>query len=211
MIAKFWRSLKVMLLLVGASACGSNGLDVGPTIGDLEELPPILETEELEPQANFEVDRRQVIESLRELVAISAAGGGTGDEMRRLADLELESSLDNRISEDSELQQLGQQEAWHAIGIYGAYLEKYPQREDNDLVLYQLSRAYAIDAETDKSMAAMDRIVSSYPASAYLGEVQFRRGEILFVDQDFDAAAQAYDAIHCRHRFIGFRIDCIGP
>ncbi|MCP4300171.1 MAG: tetratricopeptide repeat protein, partial [Gammaproteobacteria bacterium] len=184
-----------MLLLVGASGCGSNSLDGGPTIGDLEELPPILETAELEPQANFEVDRQQVIESLRELVAISAAGGSNGYEMRRLADLELETSLDNRTSEDGDLQQLGQQEAWHAIGIYEAYLEKYPHREDNDLVLYQLSRAYAIDAETDKSMAAMDRVVSDYPASDYLDEVQFRRGEVLFVDQDFDAAAQAYGNI----------------
>lgn len=195
MTARYWRSLKVMLLLVGVSGCGSNGLDVGPTIGDLEELPPILETAELEPQANFKVDRQQVIESLRELVAISAAGGGNGDEMRRLADLELESSLDNRISEDSELQQLGQQEALHAIGIYEAYLEKYPHREDNDLILYQLSRAYALDTETDKSMAAMDRIVADYPASSYLDEVQFRRAETLFVDRDFVAAAQAYGDI----------------
>jgi TolA-binding protein len=190
-----WRHLKVTLLLIGVSACGSGGLDIGPTIGDLEELPPILETAELEPQVNFEVDRQQVIDSLRELVAISAAGGGNGDEMRRLADLELESSLDNRISDDSELQQLGQQEALHAIGIYEAYLEKYPAREDNDLVLYQLSRAYALDAETDESMTAMDRIASDYPASDYLDEVQFRRGEVLFVEHDFDAAAQAYGHI----------------
>ena len=111
MIKKYWQRLCILLAFVGISACGSGGLDIGPTIGDLgelEELPPILESAELQPQANFEVDRQQVIDSLRELVAISAAGGGNGDEMRRLADLELESSLDNRISDDSELQQLGQ-------------------------------------------------------------------------------------------------------
>jgi TolA-binding protein len=195
MIGKCWQRPGVMLVFIGVSACGSGGLDIGPTIGDLEKLPPILETAELEPQANFEVDRQQVIDSLRELVAISAAGGGNGYEMRRLADLELESSLDNRISDDSDLQQLGQQEALQAIGTYQAYLDKYPAREDNDLVLYQLSRAYALDAETAKSMAAMDRIVSDYPASDYLDEVQFRRGEILFVDQDFEAAALAYGDI----------------
>jgi TolA-binding protein len=44
-------------------------------------------------------------------------------------------------------------------------------------------------------MAAMDRIAHDYPASAYLDEVQFRRGEILFVDHDFEGAAEAYGHI----------------
>ncbi len=188
----FWQRLKIILLAAVLSACGSGGAEIGPTIADLAEQPPIFETAELQPQANFEFSRRQVIESLRDLVAITEEGGGTGDELRRLADLELESSLDNRLSDDAETQQLGQQEALHAIGIYKNYLQKYPGSDANDKILYQLSRAYALESDNEDSMAAMDRIVAEYPTSRHLDEVQFRRGEYLFVEQDHIAAELAY-------------------
>jgi len=191
--------LKILLAAIMLSACGSGGVDIGPTIADLAELPPILETAELQPQADFEFDRQQVIDSFRELVAITAEGGGTGDELRRLADLELESSLDNRLADDPDTQQLGQQEAAHAIGIYEGYLQKFPGRENNDKILYQMSRAYALEADAEKSMAALDRIVTDYPASIYMAEVQFRRGEILFVDQEHEAAELAYGHILAHH------------
>jgi TolA-binding protein len=199
MIDQRRQRLKILLATLMLSACGSAGVDIGPTIADLEDLPPILETAELQPQANFEFDRQQVINSLRELAAITAEGGGTGDELRRLADLELESSLDNRLADDPATQQLGQQEALHAIGIYEAYLQKYPGRENNDKILYQMSRAYALESEIDKSMAALDRIVTDYPDSGYMDEVQFRRGEILFVDQEHEAAELAYGHIVAQH------------
>ena len=135
MMRQHRQQLKLLLTALMLSACGSGGVDIGPTIADLADLPPILETAELQPQANFEFDRQQVIDSLRELVAITAEGGGSGDELRRLADLELESSLDNRLADDLETQQLGQREALHAIGIYEVYLQKYPGRENNDKIL----------------------------------------------------------------------------
>ena len=129
--------LLVVLTTVIIVACGSGGSDIGPTIGDLAELPPILETTELEPEASFEVDEAELIESFRALVAVTAAGGGTGDELRRLADLELEASLDNRLSDDPETRQRGEQQGRRAIAIYEEYLEKYPDRPENDLVFYQ--------------------------------------------------------------------------
>jgi TolA-binding protein len=191
-----WRQrLKVLLAAMMLSACGSGGVDIGPTIADLADLPPILEVAELEPQANFELDRQQVIDSLRELVAITAEGGGTGDELRRLADLELEASLDKRLADDPDTQQLGQQEALHAISIYESYLQQYPGRENNDKILYQMSRAYALESEADKSMDALDRIVTDYPDSIYMDEVQFRRGENLFVNREHEAAELAYGHI----------------
>lgn len=187
--------LQVILFVAALTACSYDGVDFGPTIADLEDLPPLLETAELEPQANFEVDPQQVIQSFRDLVAITAGGGGTGDELRRLADLELESSLDNRLADDEATQQMGQQDALHAIGIYEGYLEKYPARETNDMILYQLSRAYALEAETEKSFAALNRIAREYPDSQYMDEVQFRRGENLFVAREYQAAEQAYSKV----------------
>lgn len=111
----------IMLLVAGLIACGSDGVDIGPTIADLGEQPPLLETTDPDPQVTFQVVRQQVIDSFRALVEVTGDGGGTGDELRRLADLELESSLDNQLAEDEMTQQRGQEEALHAIGIYEAY------------------------------------------------------------------------------------------
>ncbi len=177
------------------ASCGSGGVDIGPTIGDLKDLPPVFDNLQMEPRASFEIDRRKVIDSFRELVAITADGGGTGDELRRLAELELESSLDDRESEDPATRQQGLASARQAIAIYDAYLEKYPARADNDRILYQLSRAYAIDGESEKSAALLDRIVVDYPQSEYIAEVQFRRGEYLFVEHEYAAAEGAYGSI----------------
>ena len=74
MIGDLLRRLQIMLLSAALAACGFGGTDFGTTIGDLEDMPPLLETVELEPQASFEVDRQQVIESFRDLVAITAEG-----------------------------------------------------------------------------------------------------------------------------------------
>jgi len=195
MIGRLNNRLFIMLIAALISACSSSGVDIGPTIADLEDLPLEIETAELEPQASFKVDRQQVIDSFRALVAITAEGGGTGDELRRLADLELESSLDKRLADDETTQNQGIEEALHAIGIYEAYLEKYPAREDNDMILYQLSRAYALEDNSEKSVLAMDRIASQYPNSQYMDEVQFRRGEYLFVAREYEAAEQAYGTV----------------
>ena len=192
MMQNLLQRIQIILLAAALAACSSDGVDIGPTIADLGEQPPLLKPAEAEPQATFEVDRQQVIDSFRALVAVTEDGGGTGDELRRLADLELESSLDNQLADDEATRQQGLAEALHAIGIYEGYLEKYPQREDNDKILYQLSRAYALEGDAEKSVVALDRIATEYPNSRYMDEVQFRRGEYLFVMQDFEAAEQAY-------------------
>jgi hypothetical protein len=149
MMQNLVQRILVVLLLAALAACSSDGVDIGPTIADLEEQPPLLKATEAEPQATFEVDRQQVIDSFRALVAATEDGGGTGDELRRLADLELELSLDNQLADDEATQQQGLQEALHAIGIYEGYLEKFPAREDNDKILYQLSRAYALEGSIE--------------------------------------------------------------
>ena len=199
---------RILVILISAviAACSSGGIDIGPLIGDLDDevefksLGKVGEFYvEVEPEVEFRVNRDQVINSYRELVKITADGGGTGDELRRLADLELESSLDNRLSDDEIAQLQGEREAIHAIIVYEQYLNIYPQREDNDMILYQLSRAYALESEPDKSLLALDRIASDYPDSKYIAEVQFRRGENLFVAREFEEAEEAYGVVVANH------------
>ena len=199
---------RILVILISAviTACSSSGIDIGPLIGDLDDEVKFKTIGkigdfyiEVEPDVEFKVNRDQVINSFRELVKITANGGGTGDELRRLADLELESSLDNRLSDDEIAQLRGEREAIHAIIVYQQYLDKYPERDDNDMILYQLSRAYALESESDKSLLALDRIASDYPDSKYIDEVQFRRGENLFVARDYEASEDAYGTVVNNH------------
>ena len=82
-----------------------------------------------------------------------------------------------------------------AIKTYQEILDKYPNYERNDKVLYQMSRAYDEIGQPDEAMAVMDRLVARYPYSKYVDEVHFRRGEYFFVRKKFLDAEDAYGAI----------------
>ena len=69
----------------------------------------------------------------------------------------------------------------HAIAGYEKSLSDYPDQEGNDEVLYMLAKAYDLDGNGDKSLEALTQLVARYPDSKYLVEAQFRRGDYLFV------------------------------
>ena len=79
--------------------------------------------------------------------------------------------------------------------MYKKLLDKYPDYERNDQVLYQLSRAYEEIGKVDEAMKIMDRIVKDYPKSRYFDEVQFRRGEYFFTRKKFLDAEDAFKSI----------------
>ncbi|MEJ2033745.1 MAG: tetratricopeptide repeat protein, partial [Deltaproteobacteria bacterium] len=82
-----------------------------------------------------------------------------------------------------------------AITLYQKLLDKYPNYERNDQVLYQMSRAYEEMGQIDKAMEVMDRLVRDFPQSRYIDEVQFRRAEYFFVRRKYLDAEDAYTAI----------------
>jgi len=184
----------IYLFVVAISGCASDDIGLGPTIANLDEREA-----QLEPQVTFDIKPQQVIESYHALAEITKDSAFNGDVLRRLADLELDASLDNQAAEDIDTQQKGKQEALSAIAGYQAYLKQYPAREDNDLVLYQLSRAYALEAQSEKAQATLDQLALEYPNSQYIDEVQFRRGETLFVMGQYADAEDAYSVVVKQH------------
>lgn len=169
---------------------GCMGRDIGPTIADME--PRSIE---MEPAVSFDMNRDQVIESYRNLTSITPESGLYAQVEQRLADLELEASLDKQLSEDPNTIEDGRQQALLAISRYENYLHLYPNQPDNDLILYQLSRAYAFLSQTDKAQQALDQLVERYPDSRYIDEIQFRRGENYFVDGRYADAEKAYGIV----------------
>jgi tetratricopeptide (TPR) repeat protein len=85
--------------------------------------------------------------------------------------------------------------AREAIELYTKLLNDYPLYERNDQVLYQMSRAYEELGETKQAMEVMDRMVSDFPRSRYIDEVQFRRAEYFFVRKRYLNAEDAYTSI----------------
>ena len=81
------------------------------------------------------------------------------------------------------------------ITMLGQLLSAYPNRPDNDRILYNLAKAYDHRGATDGLLDTLDTLAKNYPRSAYIDEVQFRRGELLFSLGLGTQAAEAYTAI----------------
>ncbi len=177
--------LVAVLLAIPSPAANKNP----PTIKDLDAQQVEINTE---PPKN--VDANKTMDSYRRFLDLNAGDAALRAEaLRRLGDLNLESSESERI--ERELITNEGLRATEAIHLYSALLKAYPKYERNDSVLYQLARAYELNAQPDKALAALDQLVASYPRSHYIDEAQFRRGELLFSDKAYPKAQSAYEAV----------------
>jgi tetratricopeptide (TPR) repeat protein len=159
------------------------------TIKDLDNQSVDVNTD---PPKN--VDAAKTMESYKRFLDLNAGDAALRSEaLRRLGDLNLESSESERIAR--ELATNEGLRATEAIHLYTALLKAYPKYERNDSVLYQLARAYELNAQPDKALASLDRLVAQYPNSRFMDEVQFRRGELLFTDKAYPKAQAAYEAV----------------
>ncbi len=183
--------LTSLLSLILLQACVGNG-PVGPTIAELESRPVEL------PKVDFDVNSDDVIRHYRELLTLSDGKSLGGSDLHRLADLELEQSLAQK-DEDEAVAHAAELQLKQAIKRYLEYLDSFPDRPDNDFVLYQLARAYAMTGETAKSRKTMDQLARDYPNSRFIDEIQFRRGENLFVDGRYDQSEKAYGVVVHRY------------
>src|SRR5688572_20663256 len=108
--------------------------------------------------------------------------------MRRLADLQLETAdVEELASNVESLGSLGS-----TIDMYEQLLESYPNYAKNDLVLYQLARAYEAEGRIDDSLVTLDRLIAQYPRTVHIAEAEFRRGETLFVQKRYRDSERAY-------------------
>src|SRR5271155_4437902 len=160
-----------------------------PTIKDLDAQQVDVNTD---PPKN--VDANKTMDSYRRFLDLNAGDAALRAEaLRRLGDLNLESSESERI--ERELVTNEGLRATEAIHLYSALLKTYPKYQRNDSVLYQLARAYELNAQPEKALASLDQLVAQFPNSKYLDEAQFRRGELLFSDKAYPAAQAAYEAV----------------
>lgn len=113
--------------------------------------------------------------------------------MRRLGDLELEATEAEQLAENAGAIEFDAYD--NTVGLFHALLESYPDYGRNDSVLYQLARAYEIAGKTDEALRVLNDLITQYPNTPLVDEVQFRRGEMLFLRRDYNEAEAAYSSV----------------
>lgn len=158
------------------------------TIGDLQSKPIDVRKDE-----QVSASSAKAMENYRRFLELQKTDPQLRAEaLRRLGDLNLEAGELERM--EREVSSIDLQGA-EAIKLYSTLLKAYPSYPRNDEVLYQLARAYETTGQPEQALATLDRIVASYPQSRQLGEVQFRRGELLFSAKRYAEAQDAYAVV----------------
>ena len=136
------RALCVALGLLSGAVAMSAG-KAPATIKDLEHAEVAVKKDG-PSGANAET----TMESYRRFLELNAGDAQLRAEaLRRLGDLNLESSEVERIERDLVTNE--GLRATEAITLYSALLKAYPKYERNDAVLYQLARAYELNAQAE--------------------------------------------------------------
>ena len=186
---KYWPRLLPVVVLA-SSGCSIFHADDAPTIGDLSRRPVKLD------DVPIESSEQQAMNAYRRFLETGDQTEARPQAMRRLADINLDTEVLPEGEPDAPrvLNQYPQQ-VQDSIHLYRQVLENYPDRPDNDYVLYQLARAYELGGEPDKSLNTLKQLVLRYPKSQHLLEAQFRLGEIQFVMKHYRKAEHAYRAV----------------
>jgi len=113
--------------------------------------------------------------------------------MRRLGDLELDATEAEQLT--ANIETLNHASFNNAVQLYQQLLEAYPDYRRNDTVLYQLGRAYEMGGRNDDALVVLDELVDRFPDTLLIDEVQFRRGEMLFLRKNYNDAEMAYQGV----------------
>lgn len=192
------RKLRVIVALVLSSAVAGPAVAAQSTQQSTvsNKLPPRtirdLDKKEVKvkPDPPSDVKAQQAIEQYRRFLELESKNEKLRAEaMRRLGDLQVE------VDEEGRAEEFGGLQVDEAVKLYEGLLAGYPNYERNDVVMYQLARAYEAQAQPEKALGVLDRLVTSYPNSQWIVESQFRRGEILFSSGKYREAEAAYTAV----------------
>jgi tetratricopeptide (TPR) repeat protein len=156
-----------------------------PEPGTLASLEPAALPAMPKSNTAAEVTREEVVESYRALLPLLRDPGKQVEVRHRLADLEFERA-------ETELIDNAVEDMAATTAAYEALLTENPDRSSNDRVLYQLARVYELRGMREQQLAALDRLVEDYPGSEFWVEAQFRRGDILFRDDRYAEAEDAF-------------------
>jgi tetratricopeptide (TPR) repeat protein len=178
-----------MLCIGGVGTGVAAKKPVVPTLKDIRGREVTLDT-----AAPVDVSPEDVIKQYERVLELGSTDPRLRAEaLRRLGDLKLEVDETARGADAAALADPARLR--EAIGIYESLVRNYPESGRNDMVLYQLARAYEADSRTPEALGTLDRLVRDYPLSKRIAEAQFRKGEIHFSAGRYADAQRAYAAL----------------
>lgn len=182
-------SLLAITIIISITACSSS-IPKDTTIAALSQR-----TLKLKEPASIQLKRENSSKYYIHFLERAPNSNMYGDALRRLADIELQTAQEIKASENKREILSANKKVKVAIRLYETFIKTYPNRKNNDLVLYQLAKAYELDLQQHKSLQTLNTIVKKFPQTRYIEEVQFRRGESYFVLAKYALAEKAYASI----------------
>lgn len=185
-----WRKLLISLTLgVSLSACQTLGWNQSDEpLVDQNTLAALQPATIMPSSVKAEVPVGDVISRYTHLLPLLVEPEEKIRILHRLADLKLakgEVLLAEQAVDELDI----------AISAYEGLLEKYPDRSQNDQVLYNLAKSYDLKGLAGQQLATLDQLIEEHPNSSFITEVQFRRGEILFTNGDYFGSQAAFEAV----------------
>lgn len=188
------RILCLLLLSVLLASCawfaGDGGPNYGPTLANLEPAK-IPEAQEM-PVPQIALD--EIEESYRAALEVAKDPEVRQKILVRLADIEMANSENRQIEATEQGEYFDD-----AITMYEELVDMSEQgmlvEADNERLLYQLSKAYALDGRLEESNRILSELVSNYPDSKFSAEAEFRRAEQAFNAGDYALAENLYGKV----------------
>ena len=178
-----------ILVSIFVSGCISHPDNAKPgrTIADLPEaqLPRV-------GRQVPELPVEQVVDNYLEVLEIVEDEKVRRQVNTRLADLQM------TISEDALVEGTTDPETGlftTPISLYENLIENPSEDQDTERLLYQLSKAYALDAQSEQSTDTLKRLLAEYPDSKFAAESEFRLAEQAFSQGDYDLSKSHYSAV----------------
>lgn len=142
------------------------------------------------------VSHADVLEQYQKYLAVAEDPELRVRVLHRMAALKLQQQELNFASADADsVQQENEAMSIVAIKDYEHLIQEYPDRLDNDTVLYQLAKAYSLAGQIQLSIVTLERLTEEYPRSRYYLESEFRLAQSLYLVRDYEASAEAYQRL----------------
>lgn len=188
--------LAVILTPLLVSGCAIfMGDDTGPNYGKtLADLNEVVVLEEYYPVPVTSIDNIEQI--YRTAIDVAKDAGVRHRILTRLGDLEMVRAEQRQLNATEQAQFFTD-----AIDFYTELLVLNSERQNeegtptNERLLYQLSKAYALDGRMEESNEVLGTLVEEFPASPFAAEADFRRAEKAFSDGNYELAEDLYASV----------------
>lgn len=178
-------TLLLILSLQGCSMYRSFIEESPPPEATLADLQPISLPEKGETLPVKSLD--ELAELYRAVLPLTKDPEIRASVNHRLADIEM-------LSDEEKLAEQGPSAHLFegAIAAYKVLVKENPDSPESDQYLYQLSKAYELSGDNEKSLEILSQLSDAYPKSWYFAESEFRRAESYFVAGDYARAELGY-------------------